>query len=61
MLIVKGVNFFPKQIEQTFLSIPGIGNNYHKGAFSWLRGSFFNILKGHTYSGDFAWRCLNKK
>lgn len=28
MLIVKGVNFFPKQIEQTLLSIPGIGNNY---------------------------------
>lgn len=28
MLIVKGVNFFPKQIEQTLLGIPGIGNNY---------------------------------
>jgi phenylacetate-coenzyme A ligase PaaK-like adenylate-forming protein len=28
MLIVNGVNFFPKQIEQTLLGIPGIGNNY---------------------------------
>jgi phenylacetate-CoA ligase len=28
MLIVKGVNFFPKQIEQTLLGIPGIGSNY---------------------------------
>jgi len=28
MLIVKGVNFFPKQIEQTLLGICGIGNNY---------------------------------
>jgi len=28
MLIVKGVNFFPKQIEQTLLCIPGIGSNY---------------------------------
>ena len=28
MLIVKGVNFFPRQIEQTLLGIPGIGNNY---------------------------------
>jgi phenylacetate-CoA ligase len=28
MLIVKGVNFFPKQIEQTLLGISGIGNNY---------------------------------
>ena len=28
MLIVKGVNFFPKQIEQTLLGIPGIDNNY---------------------------------
>jgi phenylacetate-CoA ligase len=28
MLIVKGVNFFPNQIEQTLLGIPGIGNNY---------------------------------
>ncbi len=28
MLIVKGVNFFPKQIEQTLMGIPGVGNNY---------------------------------
>ena len=28
MLIVKGVNFFPMQIEQTLLCIPGIGSNY---------------------------------
>lgn len=28
MLIVKGVNFFPNQIEQTLLSIPGVCNNY---------------------------------
>jgi phenylacetate-CoA ligase len=28
MLIVKGVNFFPRQIEQTLLGIPGIGSNY---------------------------------
>ena len=28
MLIVKGVNFWPKQIEQALMSIPGIGSNY---------------------------------
>ena len=28
MLIVKGVNFFPKQVEQTLLGIPGVGSNY---------------------------------
>jgi len=28
MLIVKGVNFFPKQIEQALMQIPGIGSNY---------------------------------
>jgi len=28
MLIVKGVNFYPKQIEQTLLGIPGIRNEY---------------------------------
>ncbi|MBN1125475.1 MAG: phenylacetate--CoA ligase [Sedimentisphaerales bacterium] len=28
MLIVKGVNFFPKQIEQALMQIPGIGTNY---------------------------------
>ena len=28
MLIVKGVNFFPNQIEQALLSIPGVLNNY---------------------------------
>jgi phenylacetate-CoA ligase len=28
MLIVKGVNFFPKQIEQALMSIPGVLNNY---------------------------------
>jgi len=28
MLIVKGVNFFPSQIEQALLSIPGVLNNY---------------------------------
>ncbi len=28
MLIVKGVNFFPKQIEQTLMQIPGTGANY---------------------------------
>ena len=36
MLIVKGVSFSPKQIEQTLLGIPGIGNDYHKGAFSFF-------------------------
>ncbi len=28
MLIVKGVNFFPSQVEQALMSIPGILNNY---------------------------------
>ncbi|ABK13816.1 MAG: phenylacetate--CoA ligase [Methanothrix sp.] len=28
MLIVKGVNFFPKQVEQALMQIPGIGANY---------------------------------
>jgi phenylacetate-CoA ligase len=28
MLIVKGVNFFPRQVEQALLSIPGVLNNY---------------------------------
>jgi len=28
MIIVKGVNFFPKQVEQTLMSIPGVGSNY---------------------------------
>ena len=28
MLIVKGVNFFPKQVEQVLLAIPGAGSNY---------------------------------
>ena len=28
MLIIKGVNFFPKQVEQALLSIPGVGNTY---------------------------------
>jgi phenylacetate-CoA ligase len=28
MLIVKGVNFFPKQIEQVLMQIPGAGANY---------------------------------
>lgn len=28
MLIVKGVNFFPKQVEQALMAIPGIGSNY---------------------------------
>lgn len=28
MLIVKGVNFFPKQVEQALMQIPGIGSNY---------------------------------
>ncbi len=28
MLIVKGVNFYPKQIEQTLRGIPSIGKNY---------------------------------
>ncbi len=28
MLIVKGVNFWPKQIEQVLMGLPGIGSNY---------------------------------
>jgi phenylacetate-CoA ligase len=28
MLIVKGVNFFPRQVEQALLQIPGVGSNY---------------------------------
>ncbi len=28
MLIVKGVNFWPKQVEQALMQIPGIGSNY---------------------------------
>ena len=28
MLIVKGVNFFPRQVEQVLMKIPGIGSNY---------------------------------
>ena len=28
MLIIKGVNFFPKQVEQALLAIPGVKNNY---------------------------------
>ena len=28
MLIIKGVNFFPKQIEQSLLKIPGVLPNY---------------------------------
>lgn len=28
MLIVKGVNFFPKQVEQALMAIPGAGSNY---------------------------------
>ena len=28
MLIVKGVNFFPKQVEQALMSIPGVKSNY---------------------------------
>jgi phenylacetate-CoA ligase len=28
MLIAKGVNFFPSQIEQALLTIPGVLNNY---------------------------------
>jgi phenylacetate-CoA ligase len=28
MLIVKGVNFFPKQVEDVLMSIPGVGSNY---------------------------------
>lgn len=28
MLIVKGVNFWPRQVEQALMQIPGIGSNY---------------------------------
>ncbi len=28
MLIIKGVNFFPKQVEQALMEIPGVGANY---------------------------------
>jgi phenylacetate-CoA ligase len=28
MLIIKGVNFFPRQVEQTLMQIPGVGSNY---------------------------------
>ncbi len=28
MIIVKGVNFFPRQVEQALMSIPGAGSNY---------------------------------
>jgi phenylacetate-CoA ligase len=28
MLIVKGVNFFPKQVEQALMEIPGVKSNY---------------------------------
>ncbi|MDD2235912.1 MAG: phenylacetate--CoA ligase [Kiritimatiellae bacterium] len=28
MLIVKGVNFFPRQVEQALMKIPGVGANY---------------------------------
>ncbi len=28
MLIVKGVNFFPRQVEQALMEIPGVGSNY---------------------------------
>lgn len=28
MLIVKGVNFFPRQVEQALMQIPGVGSNY---------------------------------
>jgi phenylacetate-CoA ligase len=28
MLIFKGVNFFPKQVEQALMQIPGVGSNY---------------------------------
>jgi phenylacetate-CoA ligase len=28
MLIVKGVNFFPKQVEQALMEIPGVGAEY---------------------------------
>ena len=28
MLIVKGVNFFPRQVEQALMEIPGVRSNY---------------------------------
>jgi len=28
MLIIKGVNFFPRQVEQVLMAIPGVGSNY---------------------------------
>jgi phenylacetate-CoA ligase len=28
MLIVKGVNFFPRQVEEVLMTIPGVGSNY---------------------------------
>ena len=28
MMIVKGVNFFPRQVEEALMSIPGVGANY---------------------------------
>jgi phenylacetate-coenzyme A ligase PaaK-like adenylate-forming protein len=28
MLIIKGVNFFPRQVEQALMEIPGVKNNY---------------------------------
>lgn len=28
MLIIKGVNFYPRQVEQALMAIPGVGNNY---------------------------------
>ncbi|HNW91325.1 MAG TPA: AMP-binding protein [bacterium] len=28
MLIIKGVNFFPRQVEQALMAIPGVGNNW---------------------------------
>jgi len=28
MLIVKGVNFWPRQVEQALMQIPGVGSNY---------------------------------
>lgn len=28
MMIVKGVNFFPRQVEEALMSIPGVGSNY---------------------------------
>jgi len=28
MLIVKGVNFFPRPVEQLLMKMPGVGSNY---------------------------------